>query len=510
MALMLLPRLPATGDGPKLLVWVGATDRTTPPALRWFVNDAPVAPRVVRAMTSIRDELFRELALEPDLLDGEVDGQRIPRTFTGLYELDPDGPDLNHRVRVETDDGVDAEAIDVRSLPDTVPVHGSGRIDVVLASCFNFSEADSGSLRRITGPKGDLLTAFRPCATIFMGDQIYGDLPTLADFPKSPFRLAEKLERDYLRNWRDETGFDQLLRLAPAAFVPDDHEFWNNFPHVSPVIGNSWTEGGRARWRHAALAAFRAFQTPPTGQVGVSHTIEIGEVSIHLADTRSLRREDRASTLAPPRPVDGFLGAHAQLRAWVDEVNARRQHGVFVTGQSLLRSPTGVIKGTTADFELANYGDYPLILQELVRLERESLLVTGDVHWGRVVHAQNKFNGRRIHEVICSPTALVTSVGIDPVKKSGAFLGGLFGRKDPWPRHSDPDDAPDLFAKGAPGGQYECDKRQVFGQAGDQIAVLSFDLSGGEIHGGVTYLPIHPQIREPRSVPLFPPTSIPS
>ena len=93
-----------------------------------------------------------------------------------------------------------------------------------------------------------------PDLCLFMGDQVYLDLPTIQAFDEDPKWLAKKFEQDYVRNWFSR-GFTEGLGLGPLAFIPDDHEYWNNFPHVSPFIQNSWSEGrtGQLAPRSAGL-----------------------------------------------------------------------------------------------------------------------------------------------------------------------------------------------------------------------------------------------------------------
>ena len=93
------------------------------------------------------------------------------------------------------------------------------------------------------------------------------------------------------------------------------------------------------------------------------------------------------------------------------------------------------------DYELPDYGDFPEIVTSLRRLTdagRPVLCLTGDVHWGRVATAQNVATSRMsFAEVISSPASLVSTVGVDQAKKVINVIGGLFGKKNDWPRHSE-------------------------------------------------------------------------
>lgn len=62
------------------------------------------------------------------------------------------------------------------------------------------------------------------------------------------------------------------------------------------------------------------------------------------------------------------------------------------------------------------------------------LLLTGDMHWGRIVRLQPRdavSTGMQMVELISSPTSLVTTPVVDPLAKARA------DKRNPWPRHSD-------------------------------------------------------------------------
>jgi hypothetical protein len=113
-----------------------------------------------------------------------------------------------------------------------------------------------------------------------------------------------------------------------------------------------------------------------------------------------------------------------------------------VTGQSLLEDPVGGVKGSIADYALADYqGAYTALLDALTTITdrgKQVLLLTGDVHWGRVTSVLDRRRDVRImHEVITSPASLVATVGSDQVADVIGTVKGWFGANDPWPRHSD-------------------------------------------------------------------------
>ena len=144
------------------------------------------------------------------------------------------------------------------------------------------------------------------------------------------------------------------------------------------------------------------------------------------------------------------------------------------------------------DYELPNYDDYGRILlrlQQLADAGRPALCLTGDVHWGRVVTATDIQTGRTAFaEIISSPVSLVTTIGRDQVREVGAFLSDLFGPRNPWPRHANPEDPPAFLASEPLQGRFPCATRHR--QKGNQVVVLGFRQHGSGIEVRITYWPI--------------------
>jgi hypothetical protein len=470
MEIVLYPRAAASD---RLRVWIGAFATTGVPNLNWFLDGNPTPPVVLREISSVRpDEL---------LPPGTSPGQ-LPRVFAGVYEFRGLRPATLHTISAEA--GGQGYHLEVRTLPENVPDGFDQSFNVLLVSCFHQAEDRAGLAGNVVS---QLRAAYKPDLTLLMGDQVYLDLPTLMNFPDNASELAEKFEADYRANWRGPTGYAKVLSAAPSISIPDDHEYWNNYPHVSPIIGNSFTSGGRLRWRQAATALYEGFQLPYPNNPDDPFIIEVAPLSFFVADTRSQRDFNLRFLLTD--------AAHEKLRDWVDNIVAHRKFGIFVTGQSLFSKPVGAIQGAIADYEPPNYGDYRRIILQLRRIidegRRPLICITGDVHWGRVVEAGDITTGKNaITEIISSPSSLVTTAGSDTVKEIGSFFGSLFGKRDPWPRHSDPAPPPDYLASAALGGRFPCSF--VFGQKGNHVTLLSFRQAGGGVECRVTYWPIHP------------------
>lgn len=404
----------------------------------------------------------------------------VQRAFTGVYEFSGLTSDTFYRVRVNAD-GEDSPTLETRTLPDSVPTEIDRSFNVLLVSCFHQAEDRGGLASTIVS---QLKATSKPHLTILAGDQVYLDLPTLKDFPDDQAWLAEKFERDYTLNWSGPLAYTEVLAAAPSISSPDDHEYWNNYPHPSPIIGNSLTEDGRRHWREAAQAMYDGFQLPYPAKVGEGVAIDVHPLSFFVADTRSGKDIDRKFTMKPD--------ARKQLDSWVSQVIDKKRFGVFVSGQSLFGDAAGSFEGAVGDYELANYGDYAeivTILKRLVDAGRPVLCLTGDVHWGRVATTTDIRTGRiAFTEVISSPVSLVSTVGADQGKRLVGFLGGLFGKENPWPRHSDPGTLPTFLGSNVLAGGFPCSL--VHGQRGNHAVMLSFRQQGGGLELRVKYWPI--------------------
>lgn len=475
---------PRAAPADRLRVWIGVFDVGTAPPLQWFLDSVPTAPAALRPLASARTDA---------MLPRGADPATVPRTFTGVYEFT--GLDADRAYTVAVHAGAAGATAAMRTLRAEVPRLLDDAFRVLLVSCFHRDEDPVGLAGTIVS---QLPAALRPDLALLMGDQVYLDLPTLRNFPDDEPWLAEKFERDYISNWRGTPGYADILDAAPTVSLPDDHEYWNNYPHASPMIGNSLSAGGRGRWARAAIAMEEAFQRPYPASVEQPLILDISPLSFFFPDMRTGRDPDRSFTMHPD--------ALARMRTWVDGVIARRDFPVFVSGQSLYSPPVGALSGAVKDYELPNYRDYGAVLGELGRLADAglpALLLTGDVHWGRVTETRDTRSNRiSMYEIISSPSSLVTTVGADQVSAVGAWFSGLFGSPKPWPRHSDAETPPDILAREVHGPRFHNTMRH--GQRGNHVAVLRFARRGDGLEFAVTYWPVTRDAALARAVEVGP------
>ena len=482
MDIRLYPRpLPTTAEHPKagrqLHMWIGVFGASADPVLSWFVNGSPSNPIPIVPLGRIRS------------IDNPPSG--LTRNLSGVYEFKDLEPDREYRIRVSSDH--EEASIDVHTLPDELFTDSSQAFNVLLVSCY-YQPEDKKAL--VSAVVDKLNGAQRPHLTLLLGDQVYLDLPTLTDFKDDPKWLETLFETYYVRNWQGPGGLCSILASAPCVHIPDDHEYWNNAPHSSPWVGNSYSPEGRQNWRRAAETLYQAFQKHAGLRLGEPFILDIPPLSFFLADTRSQRTENRAQLMDTP--------AKQALKSWCERLVRDRLFGIVATGQSLYDEPAGTAKGKVVDYSLSDYGDYPEIMGYLKTVPEKGsplLCLTGDVHWGRMTKSIDvKANRDAFYEIISSPSALVATAISDQLLKAGSAIGDLFGKSTPWPRHADFKKAPDFLAMDVLGKSYA--SRYLNDQTGDQVTLLSFTRSGYGVNVRVTYYPIHPiiEMRQPKIV----------
>lgn len=473
---MMIVLHPRAAPSDRLRVWLGAVGRELPKGLIWKLDDRSTTPIELAPLTGARKNTWV--------------GPAECRAFTGVYEFTGLAPASHHRVLVTTADGRKAE-LSASTLPAEVPGDSAESFRVLLVSCFDRGMDRTGRVGHVVA---SLPVHMRPHLTLLLGDQVYLDLPTLKDFKDNTKWLAREFEGKYISNWFGSravggapSSYAQVLHAAPSVSIPDDHEYWNNYPHASLIVGNTSGKGGRRRWGIAARRLYDAFQgAHPIGLGDSWHLDDVKPLSFFFADSRTDRDPDRRFAL---KEAD-----HCRLERWVDWL---KQHpdrvGIFVTGQSLLSKARGSIGGGLTDFELSDHGDYPRLSRTLLRAPGNLLLLTGDVHWGRVT-SYRRLDGRsRIVEVISSPASLVESVVLDQIRIGKNFIVGLFGNREPWPRHRDPEEPPARWPRGNSGALLRAET--LHRQRGNHVTLLAFQRNGGRIHVRATCMPLHRESR---------------
>lgn len=279
----------------------------------------------------------------------------------------------------------------VRTLPNELPTLNEEPFTVLLASCFASARSESGSLG---STYLNLQRQQKTDIKILCGDQVYLDDPTFyfTVHTHSKSELEDKLLSNYLKTWTQNgtlTGYQQFLQNGANFFSTDDHEFWNNAPSWASLIRDSWSQTGRDNWMEIAASLLRMFQSNSSVT-----RFDIGTLSFFIADTRINRDAEQQDFMSAADIND--------LDNWVTNL---RGVGVLVIGQPLFSEKAG-FWGKFIDRNLSDYKQYEDLVRILSKTNHSILLLTGDVHYGRISSCQLK-PGTYLYEIISSPTALV-------------------------------------------------------------------------------------------------------
>ena len=321
------------------------------------------------------------------------------------------------------------------------------------------------------------------------GDQVYLDLPLGEIVPAANPDRARALSQKYRKNWLSGAlgapGLQSVLERAPVVCIPDDHEFWNNYPFAQKQLPGTWSEPSRTLLGEVARSLYEDYQIGgPPGGAGGATRLNVDPLQMLFIDMRC-DRDDQLGLLMSTR-------ASNALTQWKTDLISTRQAnrpavGMLVSGQALfIDAPVENWKKHNVDAEMPNYTQFSAIQQTLAELADQGIPVvymTGDVHWGRVACGTDVPSGTVLYEVIASPSRLIRIPILDTAKEGLNAVRGIFGEKNPWPRHSDPEEAPSSFG---PNGRFRI-KATGCEQRGDQVAIVSFTRVGSGVDMQVSY-----------------------
>lgn len=282
----------------------------------------------------------------------------------------------------------------VAPLPAALPGPTETPFTVLLGSCFCAAQDRPGSLGNTYGAMAP------PDVKILCGDQVYLDSPWSYFLVHAPGlqEMQRLFFENYQTTWEQSgpaSGFSRLLQDGATYFTSDDHEFWNNAPNAGSYVRSTWTAGGRADWQATARALYRAFQSDRS-----TDCFQVGGLSFFVADTRWNRDLQRNALLS-----DVDLQA---LLAWIAGLQGP---GVLVVGQPIFANEGGPL-ARFVDWSLPDFAQYRQIATALYQAPHSVVVLTGDVHYGRVAScdlpARPSGAPARLIEIVASPLALVS------------------------------------------------------------------------------------------------------
>ena len=344
-------------------------------------------------------------------------------------EIKPLSPRTSYALKLRVDDqtviGAERHLREgrVTTLPAALPEKGEKPFTLLLGSCF-YGPEDPGGL--VGGTYRYMPEDQRPDVKVLCGDQVYLDNPwretTLKWYRanQKPGLFRAMLFEKYVANWAqvggEDAGFRRLLADGANYFCSDDHEFWNNAPNFGGVgLLNSLTSGQRKWWFEEATRLFRAFQSPSP-----LLRFEVPPLSVCVADTR-INRDTKGVRFMRDEDLKS-------LGRWIEGLEGP---GVLVVGQPMLVEGNGTFgsllkkglkKGLTkailsyVDRDLSHYPQYEDLVGYIKSSKHSVVVLTGDVHFGRVACGELKPGSESSFvEVISSPMHAVLSDKDEPL-----------------------------------------------------------------------------------------------
>lgn len=307
----------------------------------------------------------------------------------------------------------------VTTLPAALPTKDEKPFTLLVGSCFYGPEDPEGL---VGGTYYYMPEEQCPDVKVLCGDQVYLDNPwretTLKWYGgnQKPGLFRAMLFEKYVANWTqvsgEDAGFRRLLADGANYFCSDDHEFWNNAPNFGGVgLLNNLTRGQRKWWFEEAIHLFRAFQSPsPLLQ------FEVPPLSVCVADTR-INRDTEGMRFMRDEDL-------TRVGRWIEGLQGP---GVLVVGQPVLTEGGGFAKSvlkkglkTTIlsyfDRDLPDYAQYEDLVGYIKSSDHSVVVLTGDVHFGRVARGELKAGSDTLFvEVISSPMHAVLDNKDEPL-----------------------------------------------------------------------------------------------
>ncbi len=273
------------------------------------------------------------------------------------------------------------------TLPQRIPLKGKKPFTIALGSCF-YNHRDGGRAAEAYkalyrhGPEN-----VRPDITFLTGDQVYLDIG-FDSLSLVPSEIRQRVANDYALHWQ---AMGSILSNGGTWMLPDDHEFWNDYPFYKSIIPQL-----QALRLHHVRKAWDAVATDGVRNVQCSaafETFSIGkDLSVCIADFRSDRDENGFTTPANLR----------KITKWASEL---RSPGVFIASQPL------IVEENITERNLLDYTQqYAKLLKAFAASGHDIVLLSGDVHFGRIATTQlgNEAKGPRLIEIIASPLSNLT------------------------------------------------------------------------------------------------------
>ena len=256
-------------------------------------------------------------------------------------------------------------------------------LTVAMGSCFS-EEYDGGAVSNAFQALYSS-SQHRPHFSFLLGDQVYLDID-LGTFSYRTKDIRKRIARIYATNWIALSG---VFRHGATWFLPDDHEFWNNYPvreELNPFKSLLSLDKVHDIWKQTSRDGVNNIQS-----VKPIRFIDIGDdLRFCIVDFRSQRTKQK------------LLPKH-YFKSIIDWLHKLSCPGVLVMSQPLIDE---IGKGNEKN--LPNYAQYDELVTAIANAKHDILVLAGDLHMGRIatVHFAPRNVAERgtvMHEVVASP-----------------------------------------------------------------------------------------------------------
>ncbi|MFQ3232147.1 MAG: hypothetical protein ACI9DO_003542 [Reinekea sp.] len=284
------------------------------------------------------------------------------------------------------------------TLPAALPTNKNKAFTVALSSCF-YEHRDCGQAARAFKALYERgADSVKPDIKFMVGDQVYLDIGLDSLSPLTN-EVRQRVAEDYAKHWQ---ALGSMFTRGGAWMLPDDHEFWNDYPFYDSLLPTLFMikiNKIRNAWKGASRDG--VFNVQQSSKVD---TFEIGgDLSFCVADLRSYRSKTQF--------IDnqGFK----QMISWAEGLS---KPGVLVIPQVLLAEKNNLERNLLS-FER----QYSQLITAMASSGHDIVVMSGDVHFGRIAQVKMGANGGRLIEVVSSPMSNLTglnSLASDKAKKT--------------------------------------------------------------------------------------------
>ncbi|MGB7303587.1 MAG: GMC oxidoreductase [Burkholderiaceae bacterium] len=236
---------------------------------------------------------------------------------------------------------------------------------------------EPGPQRRTALPPARFTT---PTLTLMLGDQIYADATAGMVDPATPVeRYTERYESAFGVGKSPQIA--RLLRTMPVLMTPDDHEYYNGYPHEP-----SSADGDHDAAIAQAISDLHLFQsiTNPNGRQG-NYVFDCGLVRYCVIDTRSNRSDNKTNQQIRITAPDTMTWLQTQLTTAGERFICICTGSVVLPGLRDDGSPSNPI-AIREGFEVARDEQRELLDLCITHASGRFALISGDYHIGSVVN----------------------------------------------------------------------------------------------------------------------------